>query len=95
MNFMNIFKWVTYTVVLIGALNWGLIGAFDFDLISFLFGEMSMISRVIYSIVGLCAVGYLIFSIKDKKRMFALQLLKLFKERFKIRSFYNFSSHQE
>ncbi|MBR6299134.1 MAG: DUF378 domain-containing protein [Candidatus Gastranaerophilales bacterium] len=63
---MNIFKWVTYTVVLIGALNWGLIGAFDFDLISFLFGEMSMISRVIYSIVGLCAVGYLIFSIKDE-----------------------------
>lgn len=66
MNFMNVFKWVTYSVVLIGALNWGLIGAFDFDLVSFIFGEMSAISRIVYSIVGLCAVGYLIFSIRDE-----------------------------
>ena len=66
MNFMNMFKWLTYAVVLIGALNWGLIGAFDFDLISFLFGEMSTISRVVYTIVGLCAIGYLIFSIRDE-----------------------------
>ncbi len=66
MNFMNIFKWITYSVVIIGALNWGLIGAFDFDLIGFLFGEMSAISRAIYTIVGLCAVGYLIFSIRDE-----------------------------
>ena len=66
MNFMNIVKWITYTVVIIGALNWGLIGTFDFDLISFLFGEMSALSRVIYSIVGLCAVGYLIFSLREE-----------------------------
>lgn len=66
MNFMNIFKWATYAVVIIGALNWGLIGAFDFDLISFLFGDMSTISRIIYSIVGLCAIGYFVFSIKDE-----------------------------
>ena len=66
MNFMNIVKWITYTVVIIGALNWGLVGTFDFDLISFLFGEMSALSRVIYSIVGLCAVGYLIFSLREE-----------------------------
>lgn len=66
MNFMNVFKWVTYCAVIVGALNWGLIGAFDFDLISFIFGEMSAISRVIYSIVGLCAIGYLVFSIRDE-----------------------------
>ena len=66
MNFMNVVKWITYTVVIIGALNWGLVGTFDFDLISFLFGEMSALSRVIYSIVGLCAVGYLIFSLREE-----------------------------
>lgn len=65
MTFMNIVKWITYSVVLIGALNWGLIGAFNFDLISFLFGDMSALSRVIYTIVGLCAIGYFILSIKD------------------------------
>lgn len=63
---MKVFKWLTYCVVMIGALNWGLIGAFDFDLISFLFGEMSAISRIIYTLVGLCAIGYLVFSMKDE-----------------------------
>jgi len=66
MNFMNIFKWATYAIVLTGALNWGLIGAFDFDLISYLFGDMSTVSRIIYSIVGLCAIGYFVFSIKEE-----------------------------
>lgn len=67
MTFMNIVKWFTYTVVLIGALNWGLIGAFNFDLISFLFGDMTALSRIIYTIVGLCAIGYLILSIGENK----------------------------
>ncbi|MBQ8635516.1 DUF378 domain-containing protein [bacterium] len=67
MTFMNIVKWITYTVVIIGALNWGLIGAFNFDLISFLFGEMSALSRIVYTIVGLCAIGYLILSINDNR----------------------------
>ena len=65
MTFMNIVKWVTFTIVLIGALNWGLIGAFNFDLISFLFGNMSTLSRIIYTIVGLCAIAYFVLSIKD------------------------------
>ena len=65
MTFMNIVKWITYSVVIIGALNWGFIGAFNFDLISFLFGEMSALSRIIYTVVGLCAIGYLILSLKD------------------------------
>ena len=62
---MNVFKWITYAVVLIGALNWGLIGAFDFDLIRFLFGDMTALSRVIYTIVGLCAIAYFVMSFRD------------------------------
>lgn len=41
------------TIVLIGALNWGLIGFFDFDLVSTLFGQMSLLTRIIYALVGL------------------------------------------
>lgn len=67
MTFMNIVKWITYSVVLIGALNWGLIGAFNFDLISFLFGDMTIVSRIIYTIVGLCAIGYFILSIGEDR----------------------------
>lgn len=41
------------TIVIIGAINWGLIGFFRFDLVAFLFGEMSWISRIVYALVGL------------------------------------------
>lgn len=41
------------TLVIIGAINWGLIGFFRFDLVAFLFGEMSWISRIIYAVVGI------------------------------------------
>lgn len=41
------------TLVIIGAINWGLIGFFRFDLVAFLFGNMSWLSRIIYAIVGI------------------------------------------
>ncbi len=49
------------TIVLIGAINWGLIGFFDFDLVSTLFGQMSLLTRIIYAVVGiggLYAISY-------------------------------------
>ena len=47
------------TVVIIGAVNWLLIGIFRLDLIAWLFGNMSWLSRIVYTIVGLCGL-YLI-----------------------------------
>ncbi len=44
------------TIVIIGAINWGLIGFFRFDLVSFLFGNMTLLSRIVYAIVGLCGL---------------------------------------
>lgn len=41
------------TIALIGAINWGLIGFFRFDLVAFFCGNMSWISRIIYALVGL------------------------------------------
>ena len=49
-------KWLDYTLltlVIIGAINWGLIGFFRFDLVAFLFGSMSWLSRIIYALVGI------------------------------------------
>ena len=43
-------------LLVIGGLNWGLVGAANFDLVATLFGEMSAISRVIYVLVGLAAL---------------------------------------
>jgi len=48
--------WVALVLVLIGALNWGLVGFFSFDLVAAIFGAMSAISRVIYALVGLAAI---------------------------------------
>ena len=62
---MNFLKWLTFSLVLIGTLNWGLIGAFDFDLVSFIFGDMTSMTRIIYTSVGLSAIGSLIFQIID------------------------------
>ena len=41
------------TLVIIGAINCGLIGFFQFDLVAFIFGNMSWLSRIIYALVGL------------------------------------------
>ena len=49
-------NWLDYTLltlVIIGAVNWGLIGFFHFDLVAFIFGEMSWLSRIIYALVGI------------------------------------------
>lgn len=43
-------------VTIIGAINWGLIGLFEFDLVAYLFGEMSMISRAVYILVAITGI---------------------------------------
>ena len=47
------------TVVIIGSINWGLIGFLNFNLVSYLFGSSSMLSKIIYAAVGICGL-YLI-----------------------------------
>lgn len=56
MNKLNTFDWVALVLVLVGALNWGLVGLFGFDLVATLFGDMSVLARIVYTLVGLSAV---------------------------------------
>ena len=44
------------TIVIIGAVNWGLIGFFGLDLVAWLFGSMTLLSRIVYGIVGICGL---------------------------------------
>lgn len=53
------------TIAIIGAVNWGLIGFFDFNLVSFLFGSMSWVSRIIYALVGLCGLYLISFYMRS------------------------------
>ena len=52
------------TIAIIGAVNWGLIGLFRFDLVAFLFGDMSWISRIVYTLVGISGLYLLTFFMK-------------------------------
>ena len=58
---INTIDWVALVLVIIGGLNWGLVGLFDFNLVDTIFGEKSALSRIIYTLVGLSAL-YLIYT---------------------------------
>ena len=55
MKKFNWFDWLCLTLVIIGALNWGLVGFFEFNLVSFIF-RSEIAERLIYAIVGLCFI---------------------------------------
>lgn len=57
---------IALVLVIIGAINWGLIGFFQFDLVAALFGNMSAISRVIYALVGIAGLYAISFFAKDR-----------------------------
>ncbi|MEJ2701282.1 MAG: DUF378 domain-containing protein [Sedimentisphaerales bacterium] len=53
---------VAYGLLIIGALNWGLVGLFNVNVVSHVFGPMTLVTRVIYSLIGVAAV-YDLFSL--------------------------------
>lgn len=53
---MKTLNCIALTITIIGAINWGLIGFFDFNLVAFIFGESTLFSRIIYALVGLCGL---------------------------------------
>jgi uncharacterized membrane protein YuzA (DUF378 family) len=57
---MRIINTITLILVIVGGLNWLLVGAFNFDLVAALFGDMSPLSRIVYVLVGLSALWQLI-----------------------------------
>jgi hypothetical protein len=62
---MNALDWVAMVLVIVGGLNWGLVGLAEFDLVATIFGDMSALSRVVYALVGISAV-YTLFSALSK-----------------------------
>ena len=57
---------VSMVLVVVGGLNWGLVGLFNFDLVATLFGNMSFLSRLVYDLVGLSALYMLVAMTKKK-----------------------------
>ncbi len=57
---MRIINVLTLILVIVGGLNWGLVGLFGFDLVAALFGDMSPLSRIVYVLVGASALWQII-----------------------------------
>jgi len=66
-KFLN---YTALTLVIIGAINWGLIGLFRFNLVAFIFGDMTWLSRIVYILVGLFGLYLISFymNISDRQR---------------------------
>lgn len=58
---MRFFNGLMLTLVIIGAINWGLVGLFNFNLVTYLFGELSWFSRTIFALVGIAGLWCMSF----------------------------------
>ena len=57
----NVLDYIALVLTIVGGINWGLVGAFDFDLVASIFGDMTTASRAVYILVGLAALYCLTF----------------------------------
>jgi uncharacterized membrane protein YuzA (DUF378 family) len=56
---------IAFILVVVGAINWGLVGIFNFDLVAFLLGSMSVLARIVYALVGVSGI-YMIVNASKK-----------------------------
>ncbi|MBA3576521.1 MAG: DUF378 domain-containing protein [Sphingomonas sp.] len=65
---MRAINTITLILLIVGGLNWGLVGLLDFNLVAALFGEMSTLSRIVYVLVGLSALWQIVPLVTGKER---------------------------
>jgi uncharacterized membrane protein YuzA (DUF378 family) len=65
---LNTIDWIALILLIIGGINWGLVGAFDFNLVSAIFGDFTFLTRLIYILVGLSGIYMLIVLITRTER---------------------------
>ena len=55
-NKLSVLDWLALVLLIVGGLNWGLVGLFNFDLVQVLFGHVPALAKIVYSLVGIAAV---------------------------------------
>ena len=63
---MKVVDTIALILIIVGAINWGLVGFFQFDHVAAIFGDMSMFSRIVYAIIGICGLYSISFFAKDR-----------------------------
>ncbi|EHI98260.1 MULTISPECIES: DUF378 domain-containing protein [unclassified Clostridium] len=63
---MKLLDTIVLILVIIGGINWGLVGLFQFNLVDSIFGTLSLLSRIIYSLVGIASIYSISFFMKER-----------------------------
>lgn len=67
MNKLGTIDWLALILVIVGGLNWGLVGIFNFNLVTAIFGEGSGLSRIVFALVGIATIYILAIFGKVRK----------------------------
>lgn len=62
---MNAVDWIALVLMIVGGVNWGLVGLFNIDLVASIFGQMTTASRIVYALVGLAALYGIVLAIRQ------------------------------
>lgn len=62
---MKTLDWIAFVLLVVGGLNWGLVGLANFDLVATIFGGGSLLARLVYDLVGLSAL-YMLYFVMSK-----------------------------
>lgn len=65
---MKFLDTIALILVIIGGINWGLVGLFEFNIVSVLFGTFSAMTRIIYCLIGIASLYSISFFIKERAR---------------------------
>lgn len=60
----SVVDWIALVLVIVGGLNWGLVGLFNIDLVELIFGSIPILQRIVYIVVGLAAIYLIYFATK-------------------------------
>jgi uncharacterized protein len=60
----NVVDWIALVLVIVGGLNWGLVGLFEFNLVEAIFGAIPALERIIYVLVGLAALYMIYYAVR-------------------------------
>ena len=64
---MNVLDWAAMILLVVGGLNWGLVGLLNLNLVALVLGEMSLLAKIVYILVGLSALYVLVKAVKGSK----------------------------
>jgi uncharacterized membrane protein YuzA (DUF378 family) len=65
---LNALDWIALILVIIGGLNWGLVGIFGFDLVAWIFASIYVVARIVYILVALAAIYMIIIAATLRKK---------------------------